>query len=179
MKKQLKFVVLAFLLTATTFTMVNAQSFKKSDRILEGTAAYTKATDVKASWSLNPSVGYFVTSKVALGVAGSFGDDAGTKTTCVGAFGRCYFMTVGKNLNVYSQVGVSANSLNDTAKTTSTSAGLGLGANYTLTSRLGLSVGLTDLISYESQDSHSVMTVGFSGINNPLATAKFGLIYRF
>ena len=180
MKKQLKFVILALALSLTTFTMVNAQSFKKSDKIVEGTVSLTKETDVKASWSLSPSIGYFVTDRVAVGVAGAFGETEDAKTSSVGVFGRCYFLNVGKNFKAYSQLDVATNSATVLGvKATSTTAGLGLGANYFLTSRLGLSAHVADLISYENQDSQSTLTVGFTGVNNPLTAAKFGVIYKF
>jgi len=44
---------------------------------------------------------------------------------------------------------------------------------------LSLTVHLTDLIGYTTQDSKSILTVGFSGVNNPISSSKFGLLYRF
>ena len=38
---------------------------------------------------------------------------------------------------------------------------------------------VANLISYESADGNSTTTIGFSGIDNPFATAKFGVIYKF
>jgi hypothetical protein len=64
-------------------------------------------------------------------------------------------------------------------KSTSTSANLGLGANYSITKKLALTMNVADLISYESADGNSVTTIGFTGVNNPFATAKFGVIYKF
>ena len=133
------------LLLALAFSVVigNAQSFKKTDKFLEGTVSYTKSTGV-------------------------------------GAFGRCQFLTVGKNINVFSQLGIST-STEDVAgtKTTTFNTGVSLGAYSFVTKRLALTVSLSDLISYTSVGSNSTLAVGFSGINNPFSVAKFGIAVKF
>lgn len=181
MKKQIKLTILGSILSLLSLTTVNAQStFKKADKIVEGTVSYAKSTDIKATWSLNPTVGYFVTDKVAVGLSGQFGEDAGTKTTNVGVFGRCYFLSLCKNTLVYSQLNASTNATNVSGnKSTSFTSDLGLGANYFVNKNLALTIGLANLISYQSIDSKSTFSVGFTGINNPLSAAKFGLLYRF
>ena len=180
MKKQLKLVALALILSLTTFTMVNAQSFKKSDKILEGTVGYSKTTDVKASWSLNPTVGYFVTNRLAIGVSGEFGETEMGKTTNVGVFGRCYILNLGQKGKIYSQLSVASNSMKmGSSKTSSSNVDLGLGANYFVTSKLALTMHIADLVSYENQSSQSTLSVGFDGVDNPFAVAKFGVLYKF
>ena len=177
MKKQFKLGILAVALVCAAATGVSAQ---KHSKIVSGTVSYTKATDVKASWSINPLIGYFVTNKVAVGLLGSFGETATEKTTNVGAFARCHFLTIGKNCTVFSQLDLTSNSAKaGEVKTTSTEANLGLGANYSVTKKLDLTMHVADLISYETADSKSVTTIGFTGVNNPFATAKFGVIYKF
>ena len=179
MKKQFKLVIATLVLTFAAFTM-NAQSFKKSDKILEGTVSYTKATDVDASYSINPAVGYFVTDKVALGVFGEFGKAGDDKTTNVGAFARCYFMTIGNHCSVFSQADLASNSSTvASVKTTSFAANLGLGANYFISSKLALTMHVANLVSYESADSKSTFTIGFDGVTNPASLAKFGVLYKF
>lgn len=166
------------LIAAVTFT--NAQTFKKADKFVEGTVSYTKATDVDAVYTINPTLGYFVTSRFAVGANGQFGKDGDTKTTNVGVFGRCYFLTIKNALQTFSQLGVASNSTSVAGvKATSTAVNLGLGANYFVTSRLALSMNVADLISYEAADGKSTMTIGFDGVNNPFATAKFGVLYKF
>lgn len=181
MRKQFKLTILASLLSVLSLNTVNAQSaFKKSDKIVEGTVSYTKTTDVDAVWSLNPTVGYFLTDKIAVGLSGQLGGDGKTTTTNVGVFGRYYLLTLCKNILVYSQLDATSNSTKVSGKsTTSFTSNIGLGANYFLTQKLALTMGLTNLVSYESKDSKSTFSVGFDGINNPLSTAKFGLLYRF
>ena len=177
MKRGFKVGILAVTLLLAAVTGVNAQ---KHSKIVSGTVSYTKATDVKASYSINPLVGYFVTDKVAVGVLGSFGESATETTTNVGVFARCHFLTIGKNCELFSQVDLTSNSTKvASVKSTSTSANLGLGANYSVTKKLALTMNVADLISYESADGNSVTTIGFTGVNNPFATAKFGVIYKF
>jgi outer membrane protein len=180
MKKQLKLVVLALMLSLTAFTVSAQSAFKKADKMLEGTVSLTKATDVKATWTLNPTVGYFVTNRVAVGLFGELGETADVKTTNVGVFARCYFMNIGQHAHVFSQLGVASNSSTDAGvKTTSTTAGLGLGANYFVSPKLALSMKLADLVSYTNSDSRSTLTVGFDGVSNPFTTGSFGVLYKF
>ena len=148
---------------------VTAQSnFSKSDKLVEGTVSYSVSTDSKGQYAIAPSIGYMVTSKVAVGVTGEFTNSV----TNFGAYGRCYFLTVGKNLDVYSQLNVGR--VSDRFSTD-----LGLGANYFVTKKLALSAGLSRLISYNTGDGVSNFSIGFSGIDNPIAATKFGLLYRF
>jgi outer membrane protein len=180
MKKQLKLVVLAFVLSLTAFTVSAQSAFKKSDKMLEGTVSLTKATDVKATWTLNPTVGYFVTNRVAVGISAQLGKTADAKTINVGAFARCYFMNIGQHAHIFSQLGVASNSFTEAGvKTTSTTAGLGLGANYFVSPKLALSMKVADLVSYTNSASHSTLTVGFEGVTNPFTTGSFGVLYKF
>ena len=165
--------LLAVVLTA--FTSVNAQ---KSSKFVSGTVSYTKTTDVKASYSVNPTIGYFVTDKIAIGVLASFGETATEKTTSVGIFGRCHFLNIGKNCQIFSQVDLTSNS-SKLEKTTSTSANLGLGTNYAISKKLDLTMHIADLVSYESVGGGSTISIGFTGINNPFAVATFGVNYKF
>jgi len=169
------------LLLALAFSVVigNAQSFKKTDKFLEGTVSYTKSTGADAQHSISPAVGYWMTDRFAVGLTAEFTKLA-TKTTGVGAFGRCQFLTVGKNINVFSQLGIST-STEDVAgtKTTTFNTGVSLGAYSFVTKRLALTMSLSDLISYTSVGSKSTLAVGFSGINNPFSVAKFGVAVKF
>jgi outer membrane protein len=179
MKRKMKSVILALALVVTSLA-VNAQSFKKSDKFVEGTVSYTKTTDVDASYGIKPTIGYFVTDRVAVGLFGEGTKAGDTKTTNIGAFARCYFLNIGQHCKTFSQLDVASNSTNVSGtKSSAVAANLGLGVNYFVSSRLGLTMNVANLISYESADSKSTTTIGFSGINNPFATAKFGVIYKF
>ena len=168
MKKILLILVAALGLTATAQT-----GFKKSDKFVEGSVSYTKTKDVDATYTLAPTVGYFVTDKTAVGVSIETGNDSG-KHFCAGVFARHYFLNAGQNFKVYSQLGVNNN--NDADTKAYVSANLGLGLNYFVTQNLALTTSLTSLASYD--DSTSTFKVGFDRISNPLNATKFGVIYK-
>jgi len=172
------FSILAVLTILTV--SANAQSnFKKSDKILEGTASYVKTEGVDASYSLAPTVGYFLTDKFAIGVAGETAkDDAGVKTNSIGAFGRCYFLTIGKNLKTYSQLTMSNTTINNDSKS-SFGLNLGLGLNYFVSPKLALTLHVADLVDYSDNKTTSTFSVGWQGVTNPFSASKFGVLYRF
>jgi outer membrane protein W len=174
MKKQV--MMLAAILCLATLTT----TAQKSTKFVTGTVSYTKSTDVDASYGFSPTIGYYLTNKVSVGVSGEVGKADGATTTNVGVFGRCDFASIGKSCTVFSQADLASNSTTVAdVKTTSIAAGLGLGANYAINSKWALTMHVADLISYTSADSKSTLTVGFSGVNNPFATAKFGVMYKF
>lgn len=178
MKKQVKLVVSALTLMLVSFT-TKAQ-FKKTEKFVEGTVSYSKSTGTDGQYTLNPTVGYFLTDKFAVGVSGEFGKNSTQNKTGVGAFGRCYVMNVGSKCYVYSQLNVSTSSTKvGNNKTSVTNANVGLGTNYFVSKNLALSVSVTDLISYTDNGPVSTFSIGFTGINNPLNAAKFGVLYRF
>ena len=174
MKKQV--IMLAAILGLATLTT----TAQKSTKFVTGTVSYTKSTDVDASYGISPTIGYYVTNKVSVGLSAEVGKAGDAKTTNVGVFGRCDFTNIGKSCTLFSQVGVASNSSTVAdVKTTSVTAGLGLGANYAINSKWALTMHVADLVSYTNADSKSTFTVGFSGVNNPFAAAKFGVMYRF
>ncbi len=148
---------------------------------MSGTVSYTKTTtDTKASYNISPLLGHFVTDKVAVGVLGEFGKTGTETTTNVGVFGRCHFLSIGKSGQLFSQVDLTSNSTKVAdVKTTSTSANLGLGANYSITKKLDLTTYVANLASYVKTEGNSTTSIGFTGITNPFAVAKFGVIYKF
>ena len=152
---------------------VTAQStFKKDDKLVEGTVSYSKSTGSDAEYSIAPSLGYMVTDKVAVGVTGEFVKTTSGEVNNFGIFGRCYFLNVGKSLKVFSQ-------LNAGRSYDRFATDLGLGANYFVTKNLALSASLAQLVSYNTGDGVSNFSVGFTGVNNPISAAKFGVLYRF
>lgn len=170
MKKILLILVAALGLTATAQT-----GFKKSDKFVEGTFSYEKAKDVDATYTFAPTVGYFVTDKTAVGVSVETGKAATGNSTSFGVFARHYFLNVGKDFKVYSQLGVNNNNEADAKAYISTDLGLGL--NYFVTKNLALTTSLTSLASYN--DKTSTFNVGFGGVDNPFNAPKFGVLYKF
>jgi hypothetical protein len=174
MKKQV--LMLAAILGLATLTT----TAQKSSKFVTGTVSYTKTTDVEAAYNISPTIGYYVTDRVSVGVLGEIGKTGDAKTTNVGVFGRCDFAKVGKNCDLFSQIDITSNSSTVAdVKTTSTSANLGLGGNYHFNKKWALTMHIADLISYKSTDGNSTTTIGFTGVNNPFATAKFGVVYKF
>jgi len=165
MKKQV-FLLAAIVCLASLTTIA-----QKSTKFVTGTVSYSKSTDVEATYAVSPTLGYYVTPKVSVGITGEIGKAGDTKTVNVGVFGRCDFMKVGKSCDVFSQVTL----MNETStvadvKTTEFNANLGLGANYLINSKWALTMHVADLISYESADGKYTTTIGFSGVENPFAT---------
>ena len=153
---------------------------KKSDKYISGTATISKEKGTDATYSISPLVGFYLTDKVSVGAFGTFAKDGSDETTAVGIFGRCDFMKIGKSTTIWSQVDLSSSS-EDVAsvKTKTTSLNLGLGMNYSVSSKLDVTLGLGQLGSYVSSEGSSSLELGFSGIVNPFATPTFGLLYRF
>jgi hypothetical protein len=178
MKKQIKFILGALSLMFITLTS-NAQ-FNKTEKFVEGTVSYSKATGAVRQYSINPSFGYFLTKRFAVGVNAGIGEDASTKKTVLGAFGRCYIMNIGDKLNIFSQLSVSSNKSEiGKTKTTTTNSNLGIGANYFVSKKLALTTSLAGLVDYSEVHSKSTFSVGFNGISNPLTTTQFGVLYKF
>ena len=176
MKKQFKFILGALTLMLISFTS-NAQ-FKKTEKFVEGTVSYSKTTGFVRQYSINPTVGYFLTDRFALGVNAGIGEDGTQRATSIGVFGRCYVKNTGK-LNIFSQLSVSSNKLEvGKANVTTTNANVGIGANYFVSKKIALTTTLASLVDYNELHSKSSFTVGFNGINNPLSTAKFGILYK-
>jgi len=181
MNKMNKFLITAIALFALQFS--NAQSFAKGDKFLEGTFMF-KTSDAEDTFNFNPSVGYFLTDKFAVGVnfnTETTKDSEGNKTNEVlgaGVFARCYFFSIGDHFRVHSQLGVGTSNDKITERST-TSATLGLGVNYFISKNLSLTLNAADIFSYESSEGSSSTQIGFEGINNPFDIATFGLNYRF
>jgi outer membrane protein len=176
MKKQFKFILGALTLMLISFTS-NAQ-FKKTEKFVEGTVSYSKTTGTERQYSINPTVGYFLTNRFALGVNAGIGENATQRTTSIGVFSRCYFKNTGK-LNVFSQLSVSSNKLEvGKSNATTTNTNVGIGANYFVSKKIALTTTLANLVDYNDVGTKSSFTVGFNGVNNPLSTTKFGILYK-
>ena len=168
-----KIAMLAIALSITALTTKAQEAFKKSDKIVEGSVAWSIGNN-DCDYSADLSLGHFVTGRFAVGITGGIAKSTmdSTSNTNVGVFGRCHFLNVGDHLKVYSQLGA-----NYETKVKDFSAVLGIGANYFVSSKLALTVHLTDLASYSS--ASNTMAVGLGNIDNPFRTAKFGLLYKF
>ncbi|HET8828920.1 MAG TPA: OmpW family outer membrane protein [Pelobium sp.] len=206
----MKRLFIAFTVIAGLSFSAKAQEFgfKKGDILLEGSVGFNSTNDKNAeektsSFNFSPKAGYFLSDKVAVGVALSIASEkdedystggSTTKTNSfgVGVFGRYYFLELGKRFKTYTEAGLGyATSKTEVGsvtgpKTNTLGFNLGVGANYFVTERLALNVGLTNLINVNSSKvdvSGAKATTNFGaqlgGINNIFNLATFGLAYRF
>jgi len=171
MKKILLILVAMLSLTSTAQT-----GFKKADKFVEGSFSYEKTKGLDATYTFAPTLGYLLTDKTAVGVSVETGNTVTEgKHFCTTVFARHYFLNLGQNFKVYSQLGVANHNEADTKAYFSTDLGLGL--NYFATKNLALTTSVATLASYD--DSKSQFKVGFDGVDNPLNALKFGVLYRF
>lgn len=177
---KVKFVVVAMLVSLFAISGVKAQNtFKKSDKIVEGTVSYSKSTGSDAEYSFSPAVGYFVTDKIAVGLAAELGKSSNGDVTNFGAYTRCYFLNIGQNFKAYSQLGLASNTTKvEGVSASEFVAGVGLGANYFVSKKVALTAHIADLVSYENEDGNSYFNLGFTGFNNPFAMGKFGILIK-
>ncbi len=186
MKKILSLILIVGLVS---FTSVKAQDFKAGNKIVEGTAMVSTVKSqgiTTTTWSVAPSVGYFITNRFAVGLFGVVGEthvkDSGriSSNLGLGVFARCYFLNIGQRMKVFSQLDVTSTDITSQLGNNSTfSTGLGLGGNYFVSQKLALTAGLANLINYSDNGKTSSFSAGFTGVNNPLSMAKFGLLYKF
>ena len=160
---------------------------QKGSKYLVGSVSYQKQTDADATYGISPLVGYYVTDKSSVGMFGSVGTDGVTKSSSIGVFGRTDFLHIGKNCSVFAQASV-GRSTNKTSidKYSEFEAKLGLGANYSLSSKWGLTMHLCDIVRYENTNNaptgnggQSTFTLGLGAITNPFAVSNFGIVYKF
>lgn len=193
----------------------NAQEFgfKQGDVLLEGNIGFNstnnKNTEIKTNeFNFAPKAGYFLSDKIAVGLGLNFSsektEDYGTGSESVtkensfgfGVFGRYYFLDIGNRFKTYTEAGLGyTTAKNETEAGGTTIEGpkvntidfnLGLGANYFITERLLLNVGLTRFINVGSSKSDASgakavteFDVQVGGVNNIFNAATFGLAYKF
>jgi len=163
------------------FTLASLTSTaQKGSKYLIGSVAYEKTKGADATYSLSPKVGYYATNKSSVGVFGTIGESIDATTTSIGVFGRNDFLKVGKSCIVFAEVSLASNSTKSAGvKASSFEANVGLGANYIINSKWGLTMNLANVINYVSADGNSTTTIGFGNVSNPFATPNFGLFYQF
>jgi len=202
----MKKLVLSVLAVAAFGFTANAQEkeqptfgFQETNFLLEGNigvnSTNNKNTDTKTNmFNFNPKVGYFLTDKIVVGAAFSVSNDKtkvnGTTTEKIegfygGAFGRYYFLELGKRFKTYAEVGVGyAQVKDDGDKSKGIGAGLNLGLNYFVTENIAISFNLGDIVSYSSVKEDGAKSVkefdaNINVFDNFFNTAKFGISYKF
>ncbi|PRD56001.1 hypothetical protein C5749_01535 [Sphingobacterium gobiense] len=185
-------------------------NFQKGDILLEGNAGlyFTKR---KGDWqskstslTLNPKVGYLLTEKFALGIDLGYGlyknilpgersSDSKTQSYRFGAFGRYYFLELGKRFKTYTEGAVSYGFTNydnyanfDYDKLDSYAASAGIGANFFITRKVAIGYSFANLISYTiakpdmpDADNVSRLNVNVNSFHNFFESGQFSLTFKF
>jgi len=186
MKKIILSVVAVF-----AFGFANAQDvpagngFSEGDKFVEG-SLYIKSGDVDA-WAFNPSMGYMLDDKWAIGGKLNFGGSGDVDTFGITAFTRYYFLSLGasKSFNAYGELGLGYSSVKDGDDTDSElNANVDLGMNYFFTNHWAVSFELANILSYnnynpENDDTSSDLTVNVNLFKNIFTQPTFGLLYRW
>lgn len=195
MKKTALILILSTTLMGAFAQKSSSVGFAKENIVVTGALAFsttddgndTKTTDFKIA----PSVGYFLTDKVAMGVNFGYGagtTKAGTVTTKdndmveLGAFAR-YYYTPAKAFSIFNQVGVNYVTTNDKiakAKNNSFSFHLAPGVNYFLSEKVAVQATLGS-ISYSTSkaDVAGAKSNSILGVDLNLNSISFGLNYKF
>lgn len=152
-------------------------------------------------YTFNPKVGYFLTDKLVVGAALSFGkgpleagvlpqDLTGTKLYA-GAYARYYFLELGNRFKTYAEVGLGYHEGKLSSydyKESGVGAGIDLGFNYFLTDKFAVTFALGNVFSYKNYDikedgdklgSISNTNANLNIFNNFFDNATFGLVYKF
>lgn len=208
-----KFVLSVIAVAGIAFAS-QAQSFgfEKGSLILEGyvgaSSSDNKNTETRqTSFTLGPSLGYFVTDKFAVGIKPGFHqskstnysgtNDTFTKSNTYGAaiYGRYYFLELGNRFKTYTELDLGyATSGNETGNGTTTvksdrtntiGVNAGLGANFFITKRIAIGYQFTDLINYSSTKVNnssakpvSSFDLNLNSFDNFFSTGQFSLTFK-
>ncbi|OBQ52258.1 outer membrane beta-barrel protein [Tamlana sp. s12] len=165
-------------------------TFQKGDIFVEGSISVT-SNDLESTYAINPKVGYFLSSKFAVGADMDFGGEkdkiSDEKSTIfgIGGFGRYYFLELDKKrLKSYGELGLGYGHSEGTSTSNDIKANITIGLNYFLTKNIAVTFELADILSYnnanpEDSDAASSFELNVNLFNNPFAQPKFGLLYKF
>ena len=197
----MKKLLLSAAIAAFALSNVNAQeekvgSFSNGDIFATGSISFgseTQADDKTNTFRFNPSVGFFVSDNVAVGVAiglqtskfeDGFSDDFKTNAFTAGAFGQYYFTPENQfsflvQLSALYTSSKSEQGSNE-LKGNGFTAGLAPGVNYFISKCLSLQANL-GLLNYSTfkfdapgQESSDNFDIGLN-----LANINFGITYKF
>ncbi len=205
--------ILLMLFAATCLAaMSHAQefNFQKGDILLEGNAGLY-STKRKGDWqwkstslTLNPKVGYLLTEKFAVGLdlgyrldknimSGEMSGDSKTQSYRFGAFGRYYFLELGKRFKTYAEGAASYGFTNydnytnyDYDRLDTYAASAGIGANFFITPKIAIGYSFANLISYSidkpdmpDADNVSRFNVNVNSFRNFFESGQFSLTFKF
>ncbi len=175
----------------------STEGFKNGDIFISGSfnigsSKYTEDNYKESSFSVAPSVGFFVTDNIAIGGTIGYGSskvtenegDPSTKinTLSVGAFGR-YYTTPASKFSVFGQLGVAYSSTDFDAldyKVNGFGVVLSPGVNYFLNNNFAIEASWGALSYTNSKpDFDGAETSNSFEFGLDLDNINFGLLYKF
>jgi outer membrane protein len=181
-------------------TAKGGEGFSKGDVFVSGalqlgSSKWDADGNYKSSaFTIAPKVGYFVTENIAVGAEVSYTSGSTTafegataaknNAFGVGAFGRYYFTPASK-FSLYGQLGAGYKSVDpntdvDDNKINSFNVGLGLGANYFLSSNFSIEAGLGVLDFTSSKGEWTGAETGSTfSFGGDWRAISLGLNYKF
>lgn len=192
----MKKVIFSFVMIAAAISSNAQDGFSKGSKFLSGSFGIS-STDNKeevtktSSFSVSPSVGYFVSDNLAVGLGLGYGSskvtidgdtDSETNTLSFGGFGRYYFSPKSK-FTMFGHLGInylSNDYVSDEYKTTGIDAFVAPGFNYWVSNKLALEavIGKLGFSSskgdYDGAESSSSFDFGLN-----LSNVSFGMVMKF
>lgn len=194
--------IILSILAVASFGIANAQDdttvngFSEGDKFVEGSFSF-RSGDFEDSWALNPSFGYMLTDKWAVGGRLNFGgseDVNDNKESVLGVtgFARYYFLSLGatKSFQAFGEVGLGYSAITndpnvgDKSTDNTINANISIGMNYFFTSHWAATFTLANILQYnsfspEDGDNSSDLQVEVNLFNNIFAQPQFGLLYKW
>jgi outer membrane protein W len=194
--------IILSILAVASFGIANAQEattvngFSEGDKFVEGSFRF-RSGDIEDSWAFNPSFGYMLTDKWAVGGRLNFGgskDNNNDKQSALGVtgFARYYFLSLGasKSFQAFGEAGIGYSAVTDDPnggpKSTDNTinANISIGMNYFFTPNWAATFTLANILQYnsfspENGNNASDFQVEVNLFNNIFAQPQFGLLYKW
>jgi outer membrane protein W len=195
--------IILSILAVAAFGTANAQEestvngFSKGDKFVEGSFSF-RSGDFEDSWAFNPSMGYMLDDKWAVGGRLNFGgskdNNTNDKESVLGitGFARYYFLSLGetKSFQAFGEAGLGYSAITedpnvgDKSTDNTLNANISIGMNYFFTSHWAATFTLANILQYnsfspEDGDNKSDLQVEVNLFNNIFAQPQFGLLYKW
>lgn len=195
--------IILSILAVTSFGIANAQEatavngFSEGDKFVEGSFRFSSSDTNGDSWAFDPTFGYMLTDKWAVGGKLNFGggknntDDKNSSFGVTG-FARYYFLSLGasKSFQAFGEAGIGysavTNEPNGGPKSTDNeiNANISIGLNYFFTPNWAATFTLANILEYnsfspENGDNANDFRVEVNLFNNIFDQPQFGLLYKW
>ena len=169
--------------------------FQRGNMFAEGGIRIATGGDVD-TYGVNAKIGYFLSSKVAVGGQASFGSsdnevsEIKTDQFGIGAFARYYFLELdNKRFKAFGEAGLGYGK-NTTEgpgfedNDNSVTADINLGLNYFFTDNFAATFTLANILSYnsfkpENGDDENTFELNVNLFENIFAQPQFGILYKW